>query len=477
MAKIHIPTVSKHHRGLRLMLALKKDPLRFFIHLMNQKGAYAWLKTAGGPFLMVNDAAAIKYILQTNPTGFRKGRFQQFLKPIFGKSIFLTEGDMWRRQRENAAPVFANGNFDEMVRQMVAAMNAMFARWDRKAEQNKTIDLTLEMTSFTLDALLRTLFHEATSDVADNMRSTMDVMLTDAENRVWSGLTLPPFIAHRLPKYARAKKFLGEIVQGLIDARRANRAYPEDLLSRLIAHYASPGEEQSILHDEVLAFLLSGHDTTSHALCWTFYVLAHQPVHHKLMADEVSNILGDKPPSANDLKKLKYTRQIFDEVLRLYPPVWAMSREAAKDCEIPLDDGAKISVPAGAGIMMCHYAVHRREKYWENPEAFDPNRFLPEQTEQRIPFTWFPFGGGPRICIGFRFAQLESAVALSMITQRYELSLIPGQKIEARPIITLRPSTAMLFNIKKRNNEGFLEKAAAPKESVYETKCPFHKVA
>jgi cytochrome P450 len=243
----------------------------------------------------------------------------------------------------------------------------------------------------------------------------------------------------------------------LIDERRANRAYPEDLLSRLIEHYDLPGEEEAVLHDEVLAFLLSGHDTTSHALCWAFYVLAYQSAHQKLMMDEISKVLGPKTPTADDLKKLKYTRQV------------------AQDCEIPLDDGSNITVPAGAGIMMCHYAVHRREKYWKNPEAFDPDRFSPEQTEQRIPFTWFPFGGGPRICIGFRFAQLESLVALSMVTQRYELSLVPGQKIEPRPIITLRPNRAMLFNIKKRQN--LPASSAIPERQTREAECPFHQVA
>ena len=183
-----------------------------------------------------------------------------------------------------------------------------------------------------------------------------------------------------------------------------------------------------------------------------------------------------------DIKKMPYTRQVFDEVLRLYPPVWTMSREARSDDLIPLDDGRKLAIPAGAAVMMCHYAVHRRETYWTNPEAFDPDRFSPEAIEARPKYAWFPFGGGPRMCLGYRFAQVESVLALAMITQRYKISLISGQSVKPEPIITLRPADSIHFKLQKRASF-FAEPtpdnapSSEPVAISGEEGCPFHKVS
>ena len=220
------------------------------------------------------------------------------------------------------------------------------------------------MTSFTLDALLRALFHEERANVANNMRSVLDIILTDTESRVWSVMNVPTFIAHRLPKYFKAKKFLNELVIGLINDRRANKAYPDDLLSRLIGHYDLPPADQQTLQDDVLAFLLSGHDTTSHALSWTFYNLALHTRHRELLVEEIDKVLGNATPTLKNLEKLTYARQIFEEVLRLCPPVWSMSREAAEDEEIPLDDGSTIFAPAGKHYSkelqkLLGYTIHR----------------------------------------------------------------------------------------------------------------------
>ena len=472
------PYIPQDRRGLRLLLAIKREPLHYFTRLMNKEGSYAWLRVDGRPLVMLNDATGIEHVLQRNNT-YRKGHFHKVLKPLFGDSMFLSEGHAWRHRREEVAPVFAHGNFEEMVRQMAAAATAMFDRWDPRIARGEPIDVTLEMTRFALDALMRALFHEQQDDVASEMRSALGVILRDAEKRMWSSLTVPEAIAYNLPKYRASRRFLKKIVAALIEARRANKAYPEDLLSRLVEDFGSSGPEQKVLFDEVLSFVLAGHDTTAHGLAWALYNLSLYPSVQRKVDVEVAGILGHRVPDMEDIKKLTFTRQVFDEVLRLYPPVWTMSREAVAPDQIPLDDGTFLDVPAGAAVMMCHYAVHRRETYWPNPEAFDPERFAPEAVAVRPKCAWFPFGGGARMCLGFRFAQVESVLALAMITQRYKFSLLSGQHVEPEPIITLRPASAILFRVQKREDfcpdiEARSDEKRTTSAAPQSSKCPFH---
>jgi cytochrome P450 len=480
-----LETIPAERRGLKLWRGINRDPLHYFTQLANDTGSYAWLSILGRPLLMLNDATGIQHVLQDKAENYRKGRFHKVLEPLFGDSMFLNEGPVWRTRREHAAPVFAYGNFEEMVRQMTIAAEAMFARWQPRVERGEYIDATLEMTRFALDALMRALFHEPRESAASQMRSSLGVILRDAENRVWSGLNLPTFIAYNLPKYKAAQRFLRELVNGLIEARRASAEYPEDLLSRLVEDFGGSSAEHKLLYDEVLSFVLAGHDTTAHGLAWALYNLSLHPEIQRKVDGEVAGVLGDNVPTMESIRKLAYTKQVFDEVLRLFPPVWTMSREAIKDDFIPLDDGSQVRIPANAGVMMCHYTVHRRETYWPNPEAFDPDRFDADSVKARPKYAWFPFGGGPRMCLGFRFAQVESVLALAMISQRYKISLVPGQRPEPEPIITLRPAGSILFKVipkpgfQSRRAEEALSSVIAMEESGGESegRCPFHSAA
>ncbi len=198
--------IPRERRGLKLLLAIKRDPLQYFVRLMGQEGPYAWMKINGRLLVMLNDATGIEHVLQGNSSNYSKGHFHKVLKPLFGDSMFLNEGPAWRRRREEAAPVFAYGNFEEMVRQMTGAADAMFERWNPRIARGEPIDVTLEMTRFALDALLRALFHESRDDVAAEMRSALGVILRDAENRMWSSFSLPEMIAYNLPKYRECEK-------------------------------------------------------------------------------------------------------------------------------------------------------------------------------------------------------------------------------------------------------------------------------
>jgi cytochrome P450 len=259
-----------------------------------------------------------------------------------------------------------------------------------------------------------------------------------------------------------------------------NKTHPEDLLSTLIAGHDLTPKQQTLLRDQVMTFLLAGHETTANALLWSFYYLSQRPEIWRKIQAEVDQVLAGHAPTMYDLRELKYTRQVFDEVLRFHPIVWTMSRDALTDDQIPLENGNDVSVPKGTTIMMCTYAVHRRERYWENPEAFDPDRFEPETARKRPQFAYFPFGGGPRQCLGIRFAIVESVIALAMMAQRYRLELLPGQSIAPLPNITLRPNGKVFFKLVPRVRDQKLEPATAPVDESVEPapgKCPFPHAA
>lgn len=473
---------SKEYSGFRLLRDLRRDPLHFFTNLMNKEGDFAWLNLNGIPLLVLHDALGVEHVLQNNAQNYRKGRFNKVLKYFLGKSMFLSEGDVWRKLRHDSAPAFANANFNAMHSFMVEAVEAMFARWEPRIANGTPIDISAEMMELTLDVVLRSLFHESRIGVAEQLQQALALLLSESERRIWSPFNLPQSIVLQMPKYRPSLMFLRELVSDLVRERKANRAYPDDLLSRLIKHYDVDAEARIFLRDQVMAFLLAGHETTAHGLSWSIYNLALHPYAQRTLLGELETVLGSQAPSLDEVKELKFTRQIFDEALRLYPPVWTLSRESYEADTIPLESGASISIPKDTVVMLCCYAVQRREKYWENPDAFDPDRFAPDVSALKPKFAWFPFGGGPRLCLGFRFAQIESVTALSMIYRRYNLTMLPGQLRKPVPVITLRPDAPMLFKITKRPSCDAYKPHTetdtnAPIENAAPARCPFHHEA
>lgn len=437
-------------KGLGFLTHLRKDPLNGFIKISQKHGPYVWFEILGKPVLLLNDATAIQHIFQDNFENYKKADFNDVLKPLLGNGIFLTEGQAWKKQRRESAPVFANKNFPGFVEEITHAAESMFARWDALIAQKKPIKLDVEMMWFTLDVVLRALFHEEREDVAAKVKESLGLLLEDAEKRIWALASIPQSLTLKMPKYREALGFLDTLVADLVSLRKKNGAYPEDLLSRLIDAYSSSKLDQQILKDQVMSFLLAGHETTANGLTWAWYEISRRPEIRERLTKEVHEVLGNRKPTMADLEKLNYTAAIFEEAMRLYPPVWTMSRQALEKDAIPTDDGHFIDVPKDATMMLCAYSCHRSERYWDDPEAFDPERFLPENKSKRPKFSYFPFGGGPRLCLGHRFAMIESILAMAMIIQRYDLTLLPGQPIKPEPIITLRPDRSLHFSARRR---------------------------
>lgn len=473
IAEIDYPN---NRKGIKFLLSIRKQRLGFFLNIMRDGRGWLGYKIINDPVLLLADATAIQSIFQEKNSLYSRSKYVKNLKHLFSGGIFLSDGERWRQQRTEAAPVFANGNFPEMIEQMKLALESMLGKWNKKISAGEAVDLNADLTSYALDVALRSLFHLEREDLSEKIQENLGILLREAEQRIWALWSFPQSLIMRLPKYRRALLVLRAAVDDIIADRIKNPAYPDDLLSRAIRSYQNGENDYKVLQDKIVAYMTSAHETTANALVWAWYEISQRPEIFKNLRSEADRVLTDNRINIDSIKQLDYARQVFDETLRLYPSVWTMSREVSVDDVVPLDDGTYLSIPKGTTVMLSPYVVHRRECYWENPLAFDPSRFEREEILKRPKMAYFPFAGGARLCLGFRFAQIEAIIALSEIARRYDLSLIAGQDIRPEPNITLRPNRDVLFNIRHRGANKVVMTDNAAEVSVHEkpSSCPFH---
>lgn len=468
------PHVARENKGLLLPLRIRKDPLGFFSALGEKNGSHAWLSLMGSRVLFVNDATAVGHILAGNHRNYHKGKYNENLRPLLGDGIFLSEDALWKQQRHDAAPVFSGRHFPGYAEKFNAAADDMLKRWEPSAAAGTPVDMGAEFMRFALDVALRTLFHEESEEALQNMKGALGTMLRMAEKRIWSPVNPPLGLALRLPKYAKTLRFIDKITDDLIDKRRGRGDHPDDLLSRLVASHGNTAADRKLLRDNVLSFLLAGHETTANGLSWTFYEMARHPRASAKAVAEIDAAVTGKDLGIDAVGRLEYTRQCFHEALRLYPPVWTTSREALKDDLVPLDDGRRLAVPAGATVMLCTYTVHRRRDYWSDPDAYEPERLSPARSAGRPDYAWFAYGGGARKCLGSRFADTESLVAIAKAHRAFDIRLVPGQDIRPEPIITLRQDRPALFTLRPRVRENTAAAGPARSAAAGKPACPYH---
>jgi len=425
---------------------LRKDPLGFFLDISQRHGALVPYQLGLNTVLMVNDPALVRHVLQDNFQNYRKSRFYDPLRPILGKGMFLAEGESWLKQRRGAKASFEAPSMVGYVQAVSDAADTMIERWAQFQAANVTFDVTAEMMRYTLDATLRCFLGVRLEDQPEGVYDALTVLLRHADRRIWSLFPVPEAIPTKLNRdYHDAMALLGQMVKRIIADRRASGVRPGDLLTRLIA-MADQSEDKAageqLLQEQVNNMIFSGHETTAVALAWTWYLLAkHPPVERRLREEAQS--LSDGA-GFHDFQGLDYTKAVFDESMRLYPPIWTVSRDAVGD-----DLLGGVPVAKGTSVMLCCYAMHRNPELWDAPEGFDPERFLGERGKSIPRYAYFPFGGGPRVCIGSRFAYLEAMVMLSKAAQRFRLELVPGLKVEPEPLITLRPKQAIMMSLRK----------------------------
>lgn len=422
----------------RLMPKFKRNTLGTFVDLWRTHGDLVCLRGLWASFILT-DAQHVEYVLQTNSRNYRKGRSFQEVKRATGNGLFVSEGDVWLRQRRLAQPAFHRQRIATFAKIMTDSTEAMLERWQPLAERNDAVDVGAEMLRLTLGIVGKALFSRDLSDEADTVTQSFEVVRKHITNRVMSVIKFPAsFPTPQNRRFGRALANAEPVVYELIAERRRGQGNPDDLLSLLMAardEETGEGLSDQELLDQAKTIIGAGYETTTQALTWTWYLLAKHPeIENKLRA-EISDVLGKRTPTFEDLPNLKYTLMVFQEAMRLYPPAWAMSRSA-----INADEIGGYRVPANSEILLVPYITHRHPKYWEKPEEFLPEHFLPEKQAARPKFAYFPFGAGPRQCIGNNFALMEAQLIMATVAQKYRLRLADEREIEPETSITLRPS-------------------------------------
>jgi len=399
----------------------------------------------------VNEPGAIKHVLLDNAANYAKTEItRRLLEPGLGRGLLTSEGDTWRRHRRIMAPSFDHRSIVAYAPLMTEIAADLAGRWDA-LPAGAEIDVAAAMMKATLHIISRTMFSSDSDEIVDVVESGVGRYQSAIRPGLVDLLELPKWLS-RLTSWRRPERVFGEfdkVIDRLLAERgRSAEGQPKDLLARLLAardEETGRGMTAEEIRNQVVTIFMAGHETTALALTWTWYLLSQHPAAEAKLHAELAAVLGGRVPRHEDLGKLRYTRMVLEESMRLYPPAHTLSRAAIGDDEVL---GRRI--PAGAQILVVPWLLHRNPKLWPQPGVFDPERFAPERAGSRHRFAYIPFGAGPRICIGAAFAMAEAMLLLATIAQRYRLRLKPGFPVEPQGLITLRARHGMQMMPERR---------------------------
>jgi len=413
------------------LYAFRKSPLDFLSKMAREYGDLVYFKVARQHMYLVNHPDYVREVLVNNQSNFIKSRALQRAKVLLGEGLLTSEGQQHLRQRRLVQPAFHR----ERLAGYAAAMSAGAVQWRDRWQPGSALDISTEMPHLTLSIVAKTLFSADVESEASEIGAAMTTVLEMFR------LLLMPFAEYleKLPlphirRFEKARARLDATIYGLIRERRKSGVDTGDLLSMLLfAQDEESGMTDEQVRDEALTLFLAGHETTANALTWTWYLLSQHPEIERRLHDEIDAVLGNRAPEFADVPQLRYAEMILAEALRLYPPAWAIGRKAKGAFEL-----GGVEVPAESICILCPYLVHRDPRWFPEPEKFDPERWTPEARDARPKFSYYPFGGGARVCIGERFAWMEGVIVMAAIAQKWRLRLQPGQHVEPLPLITLR---------------------------------------
>lgn len=432
-----------------MMRELRQDMMGLYRNLGQEYGDFVRVPFAGVDTFAISHPDYFKHVLQDHNKNYVRSEFlMRILKTFVGESIFTTDGDDWLGRRRLAQPAFHRQRITGFSETMTAAAQSMLDQWDRGPDGQR-LALDHELMQVTLQVAGKTLFSRDLIGEANVLGDAFTATSEYVNYRLQNPFVLPPAVpTARNRQFTRALKVLDQTIYAIIRERRASGEDKPDLLSMLMnARDEDTGEgmDDKTLRNEVAVMLFAGHETTAATLTWAFYLLSQHPDVEQRLAAEVSEVLAGRLPTIEDLPKLRYTRLVIDETLRLYPPAWSMSRQSLHEDEL-----GGYRLPAGASLNVTINNVHRDPRFWDDPERFDPERFLPERSANRPHFAYLPFGGGPRLCIGNQFALTEAQIMLASVAQRYQLRVIPGHPVRPDPIFVLRTSHGLPVTAHRR---------------------------
>jgi len=442
------------------------NPILLFEHLAKTYGSVSHYKLGGSNIVFINDPDLIREILVTQASSFIKERTQNRMKILLGEGLITSEGEFHMRQRRIAAPAFHRQRIQAYAGMMVERAAAMRANW----LSGQAFDMSAAMMELTLEIVARTLFATDVTAAIREINDEVNVIM-----RLYNYLIALPraesYLRWPIPgliRFRKARAKLDSQVYRMIAERRSTNEDRGDLLSMLMAARdesetpADAGGKPSApqtgmsdrqLRDEVITIFLAGYETVANALTWTWYLLSENPADAERMRNEIDETLQGRLPTLEDVPRLRYTEMVFSESMRLYPPAWAMGRQSTQIVEL-----GPYRLPAGTYFFFSQYILQRSEQFYPDPLRFDPERFTADKKAVRPRFTYFPFGGGSRQCIGEAFAWMEGVLILATLAQRWSFRMIPGQTVDVQPKITLRPKFPMMMVAKERSpNSATLE--------------------
>jgi cytochrome P450 len=410
----------------------RHDRLGLLTRCARQYGDFVPLRLGPIRAVLLNHPDFFEYVLVSHNHNFIKHRGLRMNRLLLGNGLLTSDGDFWLRQRRLAQPAFKPSRVAAYGETMVAYAERLLAGW----KPGETRDLQPEMTRLTLEITARTLFGADIGTDAADVGAALADALASFDVRVSSWFPLPYWVPtpsnRRLTKAVRR---LDAIVYRIINERRAGGEDKGDLLSMLLQAQDDEGAmSDKQLRDEAMTLFLAGHETTALALTWTFYLLAQNPDAERKLRAELAAVLAGRPPTVADLPRLRFAEHVVTESMRLYPPAYAFGREALSDCEI-----GGYPVRKGTTLFLSQWVMHRDPRYYDEPERFLPERWAGGLLQRLPRFAYFPFSGGPRQCIGDRFATMEAVLVVATVAQRYRFELVPGHPVVPKPSMTLRP--------------------------------------
>ncbi len=433
-ARLSHPPGPRGGAPVRSILALRRDVLGMLERLHRRHGDVVRWRIGAIPFYLVADPEGVRDVLVTRHRLFIKSRALQRARVLLGQGLLTSEGDFHLRQRRMAQPAFHR----ERIAALAGEIAALSARTAEGWTAGATVDVGLEMNRMTLAIAGRTLFGAAVEEEADEIGRA----LTDALG-LFTRLSNPlaPLL-DRLPvpgtlRFHRARERLDSTILRIVEERRRSGIDRPDLLGLLLAARDEEGDGGGMtdaqLRDETLTLFLAGHETTANALAWTWHLLGANPEAEARFHAEIDSVLGGRTPRAEDAAALPYTRGVFAEAMRLFPPAYLIGREPKEDFAL-----GGFRIRRGSVVLLSPWLAHRDPRFWDAPLEFLPERWTPEAEAALPRFAYFPFGGGPRKCIGEGFAWMEGILALATLGQRWRLRPVPGAAPRPEPLITLR---------------------------------------
>lgn len=426
---------------------LKNQPLEFLTDCHNQYGNIVPFNVGPFPVLLLNEPELMHTVLVTQAHNFTKDAAIKNNRAFFGEGLLSSEGDLWKQERRLASPSFNHKSLELYGQIMIEHTQKMLDRF----VDGQTIEIQKEMMRLTLGIAAKTLFD---SEISKNNTEFVSALI-DAQKYLACRMNNPLLLL--LPEWIpfptnihllEAIKKVDTVIFKLIDERRNHTEGKHDLLSTFIAlkeNQENSGLSDKLIRDEVFTLFFAGHETTALTLTWTLYLLASYPEVAAKLVQELNTVLKGRLPEVADYSALTYTEKVIKESMRLRPPVWAIGRENIHDCLI-----GEYEIKKGTAVILSQWVMHHDKRFYDSPDSFNPERWTPEFTHNLPKFAYFPFGGGPRTCIGNGFAMLESVMALSSIMQKFSLELEPDQNVKLLPAVTLRPENDIRLKLHKR---------------------------